>query len=164
MEEKQLAELKARHQEREIDEKQQGREVDPYVMKKLKEAMEKGLLPSAGFNEMPEAQASRKISRQERREKERSAKKFTSRNTFSKQEVEAMNQHSYEHGTAFALWSAAKILGLGEVRLDRIRMEIKALELQHFYGATLDPLPFDVAEVNLYKGALANGGKGKGKQ
>jgi hypothetical protein len=128
-----------------MDEKQLGRrQPDPETVAKLKAAMDQGILPTPGQVQ--------KLSRQQRREKERSAKKFNQRQTFTKAEVEAMNQHSYEHGTAFALWAAAKVLGLGETRLDRIRMEIADLELQYFHGITLDPLPFDVAEVNRYKG------------
>ncbi|XJZ25975.1 hypothetical protein ACF5W4_11235 [Bacillota bacterium Lsc_1132] len=133
--------------------------VDPKVAEKLKEAMASGLIPTAGLDQLPEVPKQQKLTRQQRRDRERSAKKFTQRQTFTKDEVEQMNQASYEHGTAFALYAAMKILGLGEVRLDRIRMEIKALELHYFQGMSLDPLPFDLKEMNRYKGALPNAKK-----
>lgn len=129
-----------------------------YVQKKLKEAMDKGLLPKVGLNQLPEVP---KLSRQQRRERDRAAQKYENKKTFTKAEVVAMNQASYEHGTAFALYAASKVLGLGEVRLDRIRLELKALEMHYFQGMSLDPLPFDWREMNRYKGALPNERKQK---
>jgi hypothetical protein len=86
------------------------------------------------------------ISRQQRRQMERSAKKFDRRNMFTKSEVEKANAAAYEYGKQIALQAAAKVLGLGEKRLARIEEEANRLEYQTFVK------PFDDL-----KGASADG-------
>ena len=105
------------------------------------------------------------MNRQERRQRERSSKKYDKRQTFTKKEVEDLNAASYQHGLAFGLYAASRALNLGEVRLDRIRKEIQRLEATYFAIDTLEPLPFDVQDIIKYKGAAINAtttaGKGK---
>lgn len=92
------------------------------------------------------------LSRQQRRERQRAAKRYDQKTSFAKQEMEAASEVSYQYGKAFALYAAQQVLGLGDVRLDRVRLEIEALELQFFQKMSLDPLPFDIKEMNTYKG------------
>lgn len=130
---------------------------------KLKEAIDKGVIPAelikaeivptAAAPKTKPQKAQPTLSRQQRRERERNAKRYDSRQTFTKKEVEDMNAHAFKLGTGMALYAAKKVLGLGDVRLDRVRKEILLLEDQFIMGESLDPLPFDTYEINQYKGA-----------
>lgn len=92
------------------------------------------------------------LNRQQKRAQERRAAKYDSRQSFTRKEVEHMTVTSFQAGTAMALYAAGKVLGLGEVRLDRVRAEIQTLEFQYFQERSREPLPFDIAEMNRYKG------------
>ena len=106
-----------------------------------------------------------KLSRQERRQRERTSKKYEQRQTFTKKEVEEMNALSYQHGVAFGLYGAKVALGIGEVRLDRIRKEVLKLEATYFDGNRVEQLPFNVQEMIKYKrAAIANTSAAKNGQ
>ncbi|MGP9042125.1 hypothetical protein [Cytobacillus kochii] len=102
-------------------------------------------------------QPQQKMNRAERRRKERNQKKFDQIQTFSKLEVESMNEQAYKHGVAFTLVAAREVLNLGEVRLDRIRKKIKEYEFEYFQQ--LRPFPNDIEEVIRYKGEVKNARK-----
>jgi hypothetical protein len=73
-----------------------------------------------------------KLTRQQRRQMERSGKKFESRNSFSKKELEEANAVAYEYGKQLTIKAAAKVLGLGEKRLQRITEELARQEYETF--------------------------------
>lgn len=103
-----------------------------------------------------ESQPQPKLTRAERRRIERNRKKYDKMQTFTRQEVEAMNEHAYKYGVAFALIAAKETLSLGEVRLDRIRKRVTELEMEYFQNLK----PFDdLDEITEYKGAVKHGGK-----
>ena len=88
------------------------------------------------------------MNRAERRRIQRSAQGFDSRQTFSKKELETMNAHAFKIGTAMALYAAKNALGLGDTRLDRVRLELRKLELKYVEQDNLEPLPFVVDRMN----------------
>lgn len=84
-----------------------------------------------------------KLSRQQRRDQERRSQKFNSRSSFSKEELEKTNEISYSIGVGLSLKAVAEVLGIGEVRLERVRTKIKELEFEHFHQLKpFDPKPF----------------------
>lgn len=72
------------------------------------------------------------MNRQQRRQKKRSLEKYEKRQAFTKREIEAANEASYQYGVAFALLAAKEVLGLGETRLERLRQRIAEYEARHF--------------------------------
>jgi hypothetical protein len=72
------------------------------------------------------------MSRQQRRQLERQVKKMENRRGFTLQEVENMNAQAYELGKETSLEAAAQVLGLGEVRLDRVKKHLAKLEAERF--------------------------------
>jgi hypothetical protein len=92
------------------------------------------------------------MSRQQRRQQERSKKKYDKRQTFTKAEAEEMNEQAYKYGVAFALMAAKDVLSLGEVRLDRIRLRLKEYEFEYFQQ--LKPFDVNLDEVTEFKGAV----------
>jgi hypothetical protein len=73
-----------------------------------------------------------KLSRQQKRQRDRLAKKYDSRTSFTKDEVEKANASAYEYGKKIALQAAASVLGLGEKRLQRVNEEVSRLEYKTF--------------------------------
>ena len=90
--------------------------------------------------------------RASRRQRERSAKRFDKRTTFTKSETDEMTGHAFRIGVAMALYGAQSTLNLGEKRLDRIRAVVLDLEDKFIVSESLDPLPFDVMDITQYKG------------
>lgn len=72
------------------------------------------------------------LSRQVRRQMERSGAKFDKKTTFTKSEVEKANASAYLYGKQLALKAAAEVIGLGPKRLDRIEEKIADLEFATF--------------------------------
>ncbi|MED3571934.1 hypothetical protein [Cytobacillus praedii] len=97
------------------------------------------------------------MNRAERRRQERNKKKFDQLQTFSKKEVESMNEQAYKYGVAFALVAAKEVLQLGEVRLDRIRKRITEFEFEYFHQ--LKPFHEDIDETLRFKGGSKLEGK-----
>lgn len=79
------------------------------------------------------------MNRAQRRQQERSKQKFDNRQTFTKAEVEAMNEEAYKYGVAFTLMAAKHVLQLGDVRINRIRTKIAEYEFEYFHNLK----PFD---------------------
>jgi len=121
---------------------------------KIQELIEK--FKSATFTTEPQQQP-KKMNRAQRRQMERSKKKYEQRQTFTKEEVEGMNEQAYKYGVAFALQAAKEVLNLGEVRLDRVRFKLKEFEFEYFQQ--LRPFKGDIDEIIRYKGAVNNGRK-----
>lgn len=70
--------------------------------------------------------------RQQRRQLKRSANKYDKRVHFTKDEVTAANEASYEYGKQLALKAATEVIGLGPKRLERIAEAIAKLEFETF--------------------------------
>jgi len=92
------------------------------------------------------------MNRAERRRRQRSAQAFDTRQTFSKKELEEMNSRAFQIGTAMALYATQQTLKLGPTRMDRIRSELKKLETKYIENPNIEPLPFDVDEMNRWTG------------
>lgn len=73
-----------------------------------------------------------KMSRQQRRQRDRDLRKYETKSTFTKGEIERANEVSYRYGMAFALQASKEVLGLGDTRLERIREKIAEYEARHF--------------------------------
>lgn len=99
------------------------------------------------------------MNRQQKRQQERSKKKFDKRQTFTKAETEAMNEQAYKYGVAFTLMAVKQVMGLGEVRLDRIRLKLKEYEFEYFQQ--LKPFEADIDEVAEFKGAVNHAKRNK---
>lgn len=111
----------------------------------------------AKLNNYEASQQPVKLSRAERRRQERNKKKFDQIKTFTKAEVESMNEQAYKYGVAFALVAAKEVLQLGETRLDRIRKRITEFEFEYF--TQLKPFHADIDETLKYKGGASKNGK-----
>lgn len=72
------------------------------------------------------------ISRQQRRQMERSGKKYEGKVSFSRDEVERANSAAYEYGKQLALKAASAVIGLGPKRLERIEAVLARLEFDTF--------------------------------
>lgn len=72
------------------------------------------------------------LTRQQRRQMERSGKKYERKTTFSKQEVEKANSAAYEYGKQLTLKAAKEVLGLGHARLERVEKRLAELEFETF--------------------------------
>jgi hypothetical protein len=73
-----------------------------------------------------------KLTRQQRRQLERSGRKFEVKKTFSKVEVEQANAAAYEYGKQLVLKAATQVLGLGPKRIERIETVLTKLEYETF--------------------------------
>jgi hypothetical protein len=92
------------------------------------------------------------MNRAQRRQRERSAQNYDNRKTFTKQELEDMNTHAFKIGTAMALYAAQQTMGLGEVRMDRMRKAILELEDKFILNGSMEALPFDTLDILRYRG------------
>lgn len=72
------------------------------------------------------------LSRQQRRQRARSGKKFDRKVTFTKDELQSANSAAYEYGKQLALKAAAEVIGLGPKRLERIGEVLERLETETF--------------------------------
>lgn len=93
------------------------------------------------------------MNRAERRRQERRSKEYDSRKTFTKNEVETMNNAAYEHGLVFALRAAARIDGIGEKRLAQIKQEILAIEFESGISRGVTPNWANLSKKDLKEGA-----------
>lgn len=143
---------------------------EEYPLEQLQAEYLKGLLKVEGQENAQKAAEAclgmPDLTRQQRRELVRAAKKEQQRaakdnyrptgragRTFTQAEMETTSQVSYDHGKAFALYAAQQVLGLGDVRLDRVKKEIAELEVGYFAQLDPSPLPFDPYDIIGYKGA-----------
>lgn len=72
------------------------------------------------------------MNRAERRSQERRADSYDKRKTFTKVEVEAMNQAAYELGIKHTLEAANNTLGIGPQRQEKILEGLKLLQTLDF--------------------------------
>ena len=72
------------------------------------------------------------MNRNERRRRERAAKRYDQRQTFTKTELEEANEIAYALGVDKALEAAAKVLGLGPTRIERVRNQLARIEYETF--------------------------------
>lgn len=73
-----------------------------------------------------------KLSRQQRRAIERERKKTRERQSFHRGEVQQVSLLSYKDGRILALRAAKEVLGLGPVRLERVKERLEELENENF--------------------------------
>lgn len=72
------------------------------------------------------------MNRAERRQKQRSSQAYDKRQTFTKKEVEVMNEKSYELGVEHCIKAMVEEFGIGDKRLARFQERLKWLQYQDF--------------------------------
>lgn len=92
------------------------------------------------------------MNRAEKRRKQRSAKVYDSRNTFTKSEGETMMNTAYEYGLFFVLQAAARVDGIGEKRLAELKAAILEIEKENNVYRASEPTWMQSSKESLKKG------------
>lgn len=72
------------------------------------------------------------MNRAERRRKQRSSEKYDQKQVFTKQEVETMNEKSYELGIEHAKRAMVEEFGIGPKRMEKFMERLRWLQYQDF--------------------------------